>query len=438
MLIELFGENFGCFRDEFRLSMLATDIDPDSTRGILHVHIKDDPEPLKLLRTVAIYGPNASGKSTVLRAAAMLRRVISGSRRLMMSEALISAYEPFAFGPSAKQPVRLGIKAVVDGHVYDYEIKFSSKKIVSERLEIWEDNISIELLNRDDHRVSGRWAANERFALLAKDFRPNMSILSLADLFMPGLARNIARSFRRLLENFEIGSSLWLFDRKSHIANKVRMEPTFANWLLGHLKAADIGISDTRTEEVKTIIQVESDSNDEESSDNDDSSSGTSERFVEKEVTDYRLSLLHATSADPVALTIDRESLGTQRLIDLAPLLYDLSRENSGRAAFADELDASLHPVIFKALIQQFNSETQDGKHKGQLIFATHETSLLDGPAGKAPLRRDQVYLTQKDPDGSARLYSVGDFNVRNVLNLRKRYLEGRYGAIPNIGQFPE
>ena len=62
MLVEFYGQNFGCFRDEFRLSMLATDIDPNSDRGIVKVRVDGDAEPLRLLRAVAIYGPNASGK----------------------------------------------------------------------------------------------------------------------------------------------------------------------------------------------------------------------------------------------------------------------------------------------------------------------------------------------------------------------------------------
>ena len=73
---------------------------------------------------------------------------------------------------------------------------------------------------------------------------------------------------------------------------------------------------------------------------------------------------------------------------------------------------------------------------RGQLIFATHETALLDAEAKDAVLRRDQVYLTEKDSSGASRLYSVAEFKERNNLNLRRRYLQGRYGALPALGQF--
>jgi hypothetical protein len=71
---------------------------------------------------------------------------------------------------------------------------------------------------------------------------------------------------------------------------------------------------------------------------------------------------------------------------------------------------------------------------RGQLVFATHETGLLDAEAKDAVLRRDQIYLTEKDSTGASRLYSVAEFKERNNLNLRRRYLHGRYGALPAVG----
>ena len=108
MLIEFFGRNYGCFRDEFHLSMLATDIDPDNPRGVVEVPVEGEAEPLRLLRCAAIYGPNASGKSTVLRAAAALAWQISRSSQYG-SEETIGWYEPFLLGQSdTSDVVRLG------------------------------------------------------------------------------------------------------------------------------------------------------------------------------------------------------------------------------------------------------------------------------------------------------------------------------------------
>ena len=109
MLIELYGANFGCFRDEFSLSMLATDIDPGSCKGVVSVDIDGDAKPLRLLRSVAIYGPNASGKSTVLRAANALRFLLENSAQLRSDQRLLP-YEPFALDAAHRDaPVSLAL-----------------------------------------------------------------------------------------------------------------------------------------------------------------------------------------------------------------------------------------------------------------------------------------------------------------------------------------
>jgi AAA15 family ATPase/GTPase len=124
--------------------------------------------------------------------------------------------------------------------------------------------------------------------------------------------------------------------------------------------------------------------------------------------------------------------------VNWAPLIYDLMHRGHPRAAFVDEFDASMHPLLIRALVEHFNCEVPKHEARGQLVFATHETTLLDDEAKDAVLRRDQIYLTEKDSTGAARLYSVADFRERNNLNIRKRYLQGRYGALPSLGTLTE
>lgn len=432
MLIELFGENFGCFRDEFRLSMLATDIDGESERGVVHVKVKDDPEPLKLLRAAAIYGANASGKSTVIRAARALRQMI-GSTSPSMSDSPILTYEPFAFGASRSKPTTLGLKVVLGGEVVDYEIRFDRRAVTFERLVKWGLDSPIVLFERNGQEVTGLWKEDDRFTLLTRDFGPNKLLLSLADRLTPSLAEGIAPGLRRLLGGTDAEPPVWPSSRRNELVKRIHGEPTLAGWLLQNLKAADLGIAEIRTDARNVMFPVERAV--EGHSDKDEE--GTVE-VSKEERTFYYLSLLHTTAGEPATLAFSSESRGTQRLVDLAPLLFDLSHDDQGRAVFADELDTSLHPTLFTALIRQFNCELPHDSVRGQLIFAAHETSLLEGEARGAVLRRDQVYLTEKDADGSAKLFSIAEFKDRNVLNMRKRYLEGRYGAIPFVGRFAE
>ena len=119
-------------------------------------------------------------------------------------------------------------------------------------------------------------------------------------------------------------------------------------------------------------------------------------------------------------------------------MLFDLAHEARPQAIFVDEIDRSLHPVLLQGIVRHLNCEIPLKAVRGQLIFATHDTTLIDAEAKTAVLRRDQIYLTEKDASGAARLYSVAEFKERNNLNLRHRYLQGRYAVLPSLGAFAE
>lgn len=428
MLLELYGENFGCFRDEFRLSMLAADIDRDSNRGVVEARVEGDDEPLRLLRAVAIYGPNASGKSTVLRAATALKVLLQVTHRLSSDDRLYP-YEPFALGRT-REPVRLGVKAILDRQVYDYEVRFDRSRFVSERLAWLRPDGERVLLDRQAQEAAGEWMEDDRFALLTQDFRQNALLLALADRFAPGLAKGIASGLRRILRGFDDQPQPpWSVDFSSGVAKRAREDEAFAAWLLSQLRSADIGVESLKTEEVRVTVQVE----------RDDAEGEEDEPPVRSEEhTDYRLILLHSGAEGAFPVPYHRESGGTRRLVELAPVLYDLAHGPASSALFIDEIDESLHPALLQGMVRHFNCEIPLADVRGQLVFVTHETALLDAEAKNALLRRDQVYLTEKDASGAARLYSVAEFRERNNLNLRRRYLQGRYGAIPSLGPFPE
>ena len=427
MLIEIFGENFGCFRDEFRLSMLATDIDPGSKRGVAEVTIDGDTEPLRLLRAAAIYGPNASGKSTFLRAARALRFFILRSARFRSDEEIVY-YEPFAGDDSKSRPVRLGLKAVIDGAVYDYELAFNRTAVIAERLERRTAATSKVLVDRQGQNVSGDWTADEQFLLATREFRPNALLLSLADTLTPKLAGRIAPGLYSLLGFFD-GSTGNRLSFSQPAAQLAKDNPDFKEWLLQQLQAADIGVTELtikqlrRVEAPKGFLFEEFD---------EGSGSGPSSEPVRQ-----RLAFRHAGPNGTFAVPYDNESFGTKKLVDLAPLLFRLFSEGRSTAAFVDEIGASLHPTLLVELIRHINCAPRLSAARGQLIFATHETSLIDNEARDAVLRRDQIYFAAKDNGGVGRLYALSDFQERQNINLRKRYLEGRYGAIPAIGEFP-
>lgn len=427
MLIELYGRNFGCFRDDFQLSMLATDIDPDSERGIVEVKVEGDEKPLRLLRAVALYGPNASGKSTLIRAAGALSNLLSITHRLP-SEMPLRDYEPFALDTHATQPVMLGAKAVIDSVVYDYFVAFDRAVIHKEKLSRKSGANPAILFDRTGQEVVGEWRENPQFGLFSKVFRENALLLSLADTLTPELARGIAVGFQRMLTMHDPTPWNWRSHDTNHVAELVSKDSAFAEWLLYQLRAADLGVVELRPEEIRKIVQVV------ERDDKTGLEIGP-RRIFEKAM---RIRLLHGGSEGPIPLPYSRESFGTRRLVELSPIIYELVCGLHHKTVFFDEFDASMHPELLKAVVRHFNCDVPAKNVRGQLIFSLHETSLLDAEAKEAVLRRDQVYLTEKDSAGAARLFSVAEFRERNNLNLRRRYLQGRYGALPAIGPFEE
>lgn len=417
MLIELFGRNFRCFRDEFRLSMLATDIEPDGTRGVIEVEVEGEDKPLRLLRSVAIYGPNASGKSSVLWAAAALNHMIRTSATTASDDPILP-YEPFLLNDaSATGPVKLGLRAVVDRREYDYSVAFDDTEVIEERLVRLTREREEVLFDRNEKRVEGAWTEDRQFGLIEEGFRPNALLLSLADSLAPSLTQGLAVTLRNLLiARFTVSGTVTSSDVAELAHND---DAGFGRWLTTWLRQADFGVD--RYDVNPTPLPADTES----------LTRPPKRRTSPK----YKLSLFHRGRDGSVEFPSELESWGTRRLIELSPIFYDLMHGNGFRALFIDELDASLHPQLLDGLLREFNECPQERVY-GQLIFATHETSLLDHEAKDAVLRRDQIYLTEKDADGAARLYSVAEFKERNNLNLRRRYLQGRYGALPSLGSF--
>jgi AAA15 family ATPase/GTPase len=146
-----------------------------------------------------------------------------------------------------------------------------------------------------------------------------------------------------------------------------------------------------------------------------------------------RLTFAHESKSDlgRVWFKLEQESAGTQVLVSILPHLLHILEE--GGLLAVDELN-SLHPTLALAIVQLFQDHANNPRG-AQLLFNTHESTLLGNLlSDPPPLRRDQVWLTEKDRDGATHLYPLTDFKPRPTENLQRGYLQGRYGAIPFIG----
>jgi hypothetical protein len=439
MLIEFYGKNFGCFRDEFRLSMVAADIDPGNDRGIVEVRLDGHKEPLRLLRAAAIFGANASGKSTVLRAAGALGSMLTysafgggwrgddGSGGDLDAGLLAGTLEPFALG-NASETCELGVHAAIDGKVYHYQVAATTKRVEEEQLQqVGIDGEGTVLFHRHGKQVTGQWRDQEggNFSVICKDFRGDALLLSLAAAMAPMQARKIwhglccALGVSMAAELRPSGFQPRITDQT--LRQRLHKDDEFRRWTEDRLRAADTGVTHIEVRESKRRIVLPS---------------RRAEEPTLASLPRYSISLRHAGDGVECELPFHLESDGTRAMLRLAPVVYGLTHPTPSTATFfIDEIHESLHPALLRAIISHFNCDTPKKRVYGQLIFATHETSLLDGEAKDNILRRDQVYFTKKLADGAATLYSLVEFKERNNLNLRKRYLEGRYGALPNVDQ---
>ena len=141
----------------------------------------------------------------------------------------------------------------------------------------------------------------------------------------------------------------------------------------------------------------------------------------------------HTTESADAWLPLEAESRGTQTLFRMALPIIQAMR--TGGTLVVDELEASLHPMLAAKIIQQFNDPKTNPKN-AQLIFTTHDTNLLGRTFDEPLLRRDQVWFTEKDKNGATILYPLTNYKPRKAENLERGYLQGRYGAIPFLGEF--
>ncbi len=433
MLVRLFGRNFRSLRDQFELSMVAADLtrDEDRSRGVIEVPVTGLSESLRLLRTVAIYGPNASGKSTVLTAARALNWLVSHSSNASKPDSKIPTYEPFLLDTESRSAtVELGCDVVCKKSLLRYEISYGEKAIQTETLTRLNGNREEKLIERlASSEVSGTLIAGSAAnRLYVKEMQPNVAVLSKLAQHGPHKGKESVLPYYSAIQaatRFADYSNA----ANSHVFNvgtnneRFADDPDYREWIMCHLmRTADVGICEVNTpresvkypNELMDIIEK--------------TRVGSQLEFPDTMVV---VSFVHDGSVKH-AIDFALESSGTKKLFNIAGDWWRLANESG--TLLADELSASLHPRLLDRLIRAVN-DAPDRVHS-QLIFTTHDTGLLEGRDDLPPaLRRDQVYFTKKDVTGASELYSLAEFkdDARPVHNIRKRYLSGIYGAIPAV-----
>lgn len=419
MLVRLFADNYGVFKDGFNLSLEATDLGTDRDRGYFEVAIQGEEQPIRLLRLVAIYGPNGSGKSSVISAAQQLRMLAIHSGPKLQQDEAVPGFDPFRFDSATRgRPSSLGCEVVVDGKVVEYRITFNAKRIIEETATERNDQGDVTWFTRDvdgNVRIKEQWLSRSLTIDLSDVTRDNASALSVAAQLKQKALLPLFEAVRTSLRT--LMSDPTAFGSMGYSLHKMHKDAGFRDWALERLlKPADIGITGVTTEERSMPKDM----------------AERLSKIVDKEHLEELKHQLEAVFSHrgvdrEYNLDLGEESSGTQKMLALAGPWYDVVHD--GLTVFVDELSASLHPTLLIALLEALN--TSPDRSPSQLVFTVHDPSPLEHA-----LRRDQVYFTEKNDSGVARLFSLADFGERHNINLRKRYLEGRYGALPRTPDF--
>jgi uncharacterized protein len=410
MLVEFRVRNFRSFRDEAVLSLVASRDKTNEETSVMATGNKSVP---RLLRAAAIYGANAGGKSNLVRAMQLLRVMVNDSAKLQAGQAI--NVQPFRLDPAfAEQPVEYEITFLLDNVRHQFGFTLTPRKILSEWLIVYKSTQPATWYERKFDNRTQKYEYKFSTQLLgakavwSEATRDNALFLSTAVQLNSEQLRPIFAFLTGGLVIFENGSGPAPDYTISHI------ERNNADRVREFLSAADIGIADIRLKkQTARLHNVRL-----------DVATGQFES-VPTEPREINVPTFeHKAGSGLAVFDLPDESEGTQKLFAFAGPIFHILE--NGQVLVVDELDRSLHALLVRQLIGMF--QNPDINQKGaQLIFTTHDTSLLDGEL----LRRDQIWLAEKDEDQASRLYPLSDFSPRKGEALERGYLAGRYGGVP-------
>ncbi len=387
----------------------------------------------KLLKSTALYGANASGKSNLVKAVEVMQQFVKDSATRMNDGDTIEAAEPFRLDPMLRnKPSRFEITFVTDGIVYVYGFAVTQKHVESEWFTATHEGmVSVvfqfkrtfnEALGKDEWQFDG-FKDSDKEQIVDRTLE-NMLALSVGTQQKVEILRPAYRYLREHIWTFDMSNPMnTLGTRTAHLCQDTE---SIQHALTSLLADADTGIEGIRIETVVAGVPEAS----------PDMPKGMQEFFkVVKELAASHpmpqvVTTRHDSKGDAVEFDFQEdESQGTQRFFAVAgPLLHAL---NQGAFVVIDELDASMHPLLTRRLLEIFQSP-EANKNGAQLLFTTHDPSLLD----QELFRRDQIWLAEKC-DGASTFFSLADIQppIRNTESFLRNYLAGRYGGTPHLGR---
>lgn len=427
MLIQFSVRNFRTFKEKATLSLIASNYDKKTREkeNISDSNIYN----LRILKSAVIYGANASGKSKFIEALMFMKHfAITSSKESQKGDEI--SVEPFKLSvESENEPSEFEVLFTFKNVMYRYGFEVDKNRVISEWLFHKPKTKEIELFYRDLQNFETHPRSFQKGAIGAKEglVRDNALLLSLAAQLNDSTAINVIEWFK----NLKTISGLKEEGYQGYTMGKT-LDLKHKQKILELLKAADLGIQDIKLKmldidklpkempkELKEIILK--------------SFKEEKAEFVSDILTSHKRFDGSKKHIGNINFSLDDdESFGTRKFFALTGPVLD-AIEN-GYSLVVDELDSQLHPNLVCKIVSLFNSNNLNPKN-AQLIFNTHDTNLLSSGL----FRKDQVWFTEKDKFGEARLYSLADFKsdeVRKNEAFEDNYIRGKYGAVPFLGFF--
>ncbi|MHB1017089.1 MAG: AAA family ATPase [Coriobacteriia bacterium] len=418
MLVEFTVSNFRSVREPQTLSLVANQKYPDLRGNTLDPEAKGAARR-HLLKGVAIYGPNASGKSSVLKALTFMSQFIANSAAHLPGSP--TGAVPFAFDETTRDaPSEFEVFFIVGGIMYQYGFAIDPRIVREEYLYSFASGRRTTLYKRA-RKGDGTydWSTGKAFRLDAAirgKVREDNLLLSVGPQFNDAALRPLHAWFAGSVKFLHLGIGTPGPLAPNFTAEMIDKGGTRRDQIVKLLRAADFGVQDARVSHHKFPVS--------ELPMLDQLPTGLADQLKREGFLDaLNIQLQHRTlGGEAMGLELQEESDGTQRFFQLVGPWIDVLENN--HILLVDELESSLHPMLVQELLNLFFSHPES---RAQIVFTTHDPTLLDAGV----LRRDQIWFTERNPGCETRLYPLSEYRPRNDEALMKGYLSGRWGALP-------
>jgi len=408
MIVEISIENYLSIKNRITFS-LDSSASKSLPKNLINVSEKQN-----LLKSVVIYGANASGKSNMMKAFFFVWNMVKNSHTFNVDTKIPRM--PFKLDENCiNKPSRFEIIFIHNNIRYKYGFSCDDTKILDEYLLYWPNGRESQIFNRTGTKNFTFTIDQTQQNQIKSQMNDNVLYLSRATQLGYEKTRTV---YEFIINNIVINyGPAW----ENFTIKKMYEDSVLKRKILEILQNADFGgISDIRPIKDKRKVR------------------GIEFKFEKKntifnplkdtEEDFYDMNFIHKTTkGESINFNMQEESGGTLKTLFLLGPIFDILEH--GKTLFIDELELNLHPNITRFLVKLFHSKKNN--KNAQLVFTTHDTTLLDNEL----FRRDQIYLCSKKSDNSTELHSFLDYNLRETADFEKAYLNGRVGGLPFIDE---